>query len=250
MKPIREYCDSTYLKTPSQSGLTEEKTREIVVNLAKEAMAYGFYAVMIRPDYVREVKDLISTNNADVKVGTVIGFPEGTGTTESKLREAEKAIGDGADELDFVANFEAFKHGDLDLVKKEIEEGTNLGLINGKVVKWIIEIAALTDEQIAGITKLISDLVEEKFPGKTQSVFVKSSTGFYKTTDGKPSGATVDGIRIMLQNAGHLPVKAAGGVKTPEQAKKMIEMGVQRIGTSSAKTLIGLQPASNGQNGY
>ncbi len=80
---------------------------------------------------------------------------------------------------------------------------------------------------------------KKNFSENADKVFVKSSTGFYKTEGGKPNGATVEGIRIMLENAGRLPVKAAGGVRTPEEAEKMVEMGVQRIGTSSALALIG-----------
>lgn len=76
--------------------------------------------------------------------------------------------------------------------------------------------------------------------------FVKSSTGFYQTEGGKPNGATFEGIRIMLDHAGKLPVKAAGGVRTPEDAEKMISMGVKRIGTSSALSLINKGPSSEG----
>lgn len=243
MGNIKDYLDSTYLKTPQQSGLTEEQTCETVYKLTQEAIDHQLFAVMIRPDYVKEIKDFIQQKGASVVVGTVIGFHGGTASVEAKLAEAKKAIEDGVDELDFVINYEAYKKGNTDLVKEEVIDCTRLALENGKIAKWIIEIAALNNEQIADITKLIAQWTEENFPQYAEKVFVKSSTGFYKTEDGKPNGATVEGIQIMLKNAGRLPVKAAGGVRTPEEADKMIEMGVKRIGTSSALALAGKSSA-------
>jgi len=235
---IKKYLDSTYLKTPEQSGLTEAQTTEKVKEIIQEAIDNGFYLVMIRPKYVKLARKMIDEANADVKVGTVIGFPEGTLNYKLKLAEAQKAINDGADELDYVVNYEAFKKGGKDLVKKEVFEGTLLGVKNGKVVKWIIEVAALTPEQIAELTELIRDVVLQTIGSQyADKVFVKSSTGFYKTKDGKPNGATPESIKIMLKHAEPLPVKAAGGVRNFNEAVKMIELGVKRIGTSSAKTI-------------
>jgi len=236
---IAQYLDSTYLKTPLQSGLTEEETLQKDKELAQEAIDNGIFAVMIRPDYVSEIKKYLQERNSGVVVGTVIGFHEGTYTVEQKLAEASKAIEDGADELDFVINYKAYLNGNSDLVKEEFVQCTQLCLQHHKVAKWIIEIAALTNEQIADLTHRISTWAEENFPETDWSrIFVKSSTGFYETTEGKPNGATFEGIKIMLDNAGKLPVKAAGGVRTPEDAQKMISMGVKRIGTSSALALI------------
>lgn len=244
---IAQYLDSTYLKTPEQSGLSEEETLQKDKDLAQEAIDNGIFAVMIRPDYVSEIKKYIQERNSDVVVGTVIGFHEGTYSVGEKLAEAEKAIADGADELDFVINYKAYLNGDLSVVKDEFVKCTRLCLQHHKVVKWIIEIAALTDEQIADLTKNISNWAEENFQENDWSdIFVKSSTGFYETKDGKPNGATFEGIKIMLDNAGKLPVKAAGGVRTPEDAEKMISMGVKRIGTSSALALMKNQSASGG----
>ncbi len=202
---------------------------------------------MIRPDYVSEIKKYIQERNSNVAVGTVIGFHEGTYSVDEKLAEASKAIGDGADELDFVINYNAYLQGDKELVKNEFIKCTSLSLEHHKIVKWIIEIAALTDEQIADLTKSISNWAEENFSeNDLANIFVKSSTGFYETTGGKPNGATFEGIKIMLDNAGKLPVKAAGGVRTPEDAEKMINMGVKRIGTSSALALIQNESSSGG----
>lgn len=236
---IKNYLDSTYLKTPEQAGISEKETQEKVLELTKEAIENGFFAVMIRPDYVKLVKDYITKENAPVKVGTVIGFHEGNGTAQQKYDEAWKAIDDGADELDFVINFRAYLAGDVAQVHDEVVKCTALALEHGKIAKWIIEIAALNDQQIADITSKIAEWATENFPAEVSRIFVKSSTGFYQTENGKPNGATPEGIRIMIDHAGKLPVKAAGGVRSPEEALAMIEMGVQRIGTSSAKALAG-----------
>lgn len=244
---IAQYLDSTYLKTPEQSGISHEETLQKDKELAQVAIDNGIFAVMIRPDYVSEIKKYIKERNSNVAVGTVIGFHEGTYSMEEKLTEASKAIEDGADELDFVINYNAYLQGNIDLVKEEFVKGTRLSLDHHKVVKWIIEIAALTDEQIADLTSNISDWAEENFSeNDLPDIFVKSSTGFYETTGGKPNGATFEGIKIMLDHAGKLPVKAAGGVRTPEDAEKMINMGVKRIGTSSALALIKNKPSSGG----
>jgi deoxyribose-phosphate aldolase len=244
---IAQYLDSTYLKTPAQSGLSEEETLQKDKDLAQEAIDNGIFAVMIRPDYVSEIKKYILERNSDVVVGTVIGFHEGTYSVDEKLAEAEKAIADGADELDFVINYNAYLKGDLDLVKDEFVKCTQLCLEHHKAAKWIIEIAALTDEQIADLTRNISIWAEERFSENDWSrIFVKSSTGFYETQEGKTNGATFEGIKIMLDHAGKLPVKAAGGVRTPQDAEKMITMGVKRIGTSSALALIKNHSASEG----
>lgn len=244
---IAQYLDSTYLKTPAQSGISNEETLQKDKDLAQEAIDNGIFAVMIRPDYVSEIKKYIQERNSDVIVGTVIGFHEGTYSVDEKLAEASKAIQHGADELDFVINYNAYLSGDFELVKEEFVKCTQLCIKNQKVAKWIIEIAALTDEQIADLTKKISNWAEENFSENDLSnIFVKSSTGFYETTGGKPNGATFEGVKIMLDNAGKLPVKAAGGVRTPEDAEKMITMGVKRIGTSSALGLIKNQSSSEG----
>jgi len=235
---IKKYLDSTYLKTARQEGLTPEEHRKKTEDFIREAIDEGFYLVMVRPEYVRLARHMVDQAGSPVKVGTVIDFPEGKSPWHKKLEEARKAIADGADELDFVVNYEAFKQGDLNTVKKEVFEGSLLAVKNGKTAKWIIEAAALNDDQIAQLTRLIRDTVLQTLGFRAaDKVFVKSSTGFYKTPDGKPSGATEHNIRIMLENADPLPVKAAGGIRTYEDAVKMIQMGVKRIGTSSAKQI-------------
>lgn len=236
---IAQYLDSTYLKTPLQAGISEEETLQKVKELTQEAIDHHLFAVMIRTDYVSGIRKYILEKNANVVLGTVIGFHEGTYSLDAKLAEAQKAIADGADELDFVINYSEYLKGNLEYVREEFLKCTQLCIENHKVAKWIIEIVALTDEQIADLTKNISDWAEENFcENDLAKIFVKSSTGFYETKDGKPNGATFEGVKIMLDNAGKLPVKAAGGVRTPEDAEKMINLGVKRIGTSSALALI------------
>ncbi|WP_298138419.1 deoxyribose-phosphate aldolase [Flavobacterium sp.] len=235
---IKQYLDSTYLKTAEQAGLTVEENKEIVKGFVQEAIDEGFKLIMIRPDMVAMARKMINDANSKVTIGTVIGFHEGTKSLEDKLIEANKAIIDGADDLDYVCNYEAFKKGEIDLVKKEILEGTKLGLDHHKIVKWIIEVAALTDMQIIQLSTLIKNVVIANFKEENyQSVFVKSSTGFFKTENNLPNGATVPSIIIMLENSSPLPVKAAGGVRTYEEAVQMINLGVKRIGTSAAKAI-------------
>jgi deoxyribose-phosphate aldolase len=236
---LKSYLDSTYLKTAVQAGISEEEDIKVVQGFVKEAIDEGFKLIMIRPNRVLLAKKMITDANSIVDVGTVIGFHEGTKSTEAKLTEAMQAIEDGADELDFVCNYEAFKRGEIDYVRNEISEGTKLGLSHYKVVKWIIEVAALNDTQIIQFSALIKNTIISHFKEECfQNVFVKSSTGFYATQNGLPNGATRSSIILMLENASPLPVKAAGGVRTYEEAIEMIQLGVKRIGTSSAKAIV------------
>ena len=248
MIQLQKYLDSTYLKTPAQASISKEETLAILKNLADEAIEFEIFAVMIRPDFVKEIRHYLDKKQSKVLLGTVIGFPEGTFSESEKLEEAQQAISDGADELDFVLNYEAFKKGEIDLVKNEFINCTSLALKNHKVAKWIIEIAALTDSQIADLCHKISTWAKENFEeNQLQNIFIKSSTGFYKTENGKPNGATFEGIEIMVENANGLPIKAAGGIKTYDDAVKMISSGVKRIGTSSAKALL---KNSNSEGNY
>jgi deoxyribose-phosphate aldolase len=235
---IKHYLDSTYLKTPEQAGLSVEENNKVVQGFIQEAIDEGFKLIMIRPDMVAMARKMISKANSMITIGTVIGFHEGTYSLEDKLTEAKKAIEDGVDDLDFVCNYEAFKRGEVDIVKKEVLEGTKLGLEHHKIVKWIIEVAALSNDQIIQISSLIKKVVMSNFKEECyHSVYVKSSTGFYKTENGLPNGATVPTIIMMLENGSPLSIKAAGGVRTYDEAVEMINLGVKRIGTSSAKAI-------------
>ncbi|ESU23195.1 deoxyribose-phosphate aldolase [Flavobacterium enshiense DK69] len=238
--------DSTYLKTASQAGLTKAQNREVVKNYVREAIDEKFKLIMLRPDMVAMANEMVSQANSKVCIGTVIDFPDGNGSLEKKLNEANMAIADGADDLDFVVDYEAFKQGEVDLVKKQVLEGTRLGLSHNRIVKWIIEVAALDAHQIVQLTALIKNVVIANFKEEQYaSVFVKSSTGFYKTEAGLPNGATTPTIKLMIENAFPLPVKAAGGVRSYEEAMEMISLGVKRIGTSSAKAITDGQVSQN-----
>lgn len=235
---IKQYLDSTYLKTASQAGLSDAENTIIATEFIQEAINENFKLIMIRPNMVSLANKMITNANSTLQIGTVIDFPEGKSGLEAKINEANQAILDGADDLDFVCNYEAFKAGDIDLVKEEILICTQLGLANNKIVKWIIEVAALTDKQIIQLSALIKNCVMTNFKEENYAdVFVKSSTGFYKIENNLPNGATIPTIIMMLENASPLPVKAAGGVRTYEEAAEMIRLGVKRIGTSGAKVI-------------
>ena len=235
---IKQYLDSTYLKTATQAGLSEAENILVVKEFIHQAIDENFKLIMIRPNRVSLATKMITEANSTVQIGTVIDFPQGKSGLDAKVSEAKQAIHDGADDLDFVCNYKAFKEGNLDLVKEEILICTQLGLSNNKVVKWIIEVAALNDKQIIQLSALIKNIVISNFKEENYgSVFVKSSTGFYKTENNLPNGATIHSIILMLENASPLPVKAAGGVRTYEEAVEMIKLGVKRIGTSAAKQL-------------
>jgi len=102
---IRQYLDSTYLKTPEQAGLTGAENLEVVKSFIGEAIAQNFKLIMVRPDMVSIAKDMITDARSKVNVGAVIDFPLGQGSLEAKLAEAQKAIDNGADDLDFVLNY-------------------------------------------------------------------------------------------------------------------------------------------------
>ncbi|WP_163408776.1 deoxyribose-phosphate aldolase [Flavobacterium ajazii] len=240
---IKQYLDSTYLKTASQAGLSETENEVVVKKVITEAINEGFKLIMIRPEYVTLAKEMILKENSNLLVGTVIDFPEGKSDLKIKIKEANEAIANGVDDLDFVCNYEAFKNGETELIKQEILIATQIGLANNKTVKWIIEAAALNEKEIIQLSALIKNIVVSNFKEEDYtSVFVKSSTGFYKAQNGLPNGATIPSIIMMLENASPLPVKASGGVKSYEEAIEMIRLGVKRIGTSSAKAI------ANGEN--
>lgn len=244
---IKQYLDSTYLKTAAQAGLTENENTAVVEGFIQEAITEGFKLIMIRPNHVKIARKMIDAAESKLLIGTVISFPEGANSLQEKMAEAQKAIEDGVDELDYVCNYEAFKKGDIDLVKDEVLQGTKLAFDHHKVAKWIIEVAALTDDQIIQISALIKNVVLAHFKEACYpNVFVKSSTGFYFTENNKPNGATKHTVIMMLENASPLPVKAAGGVRTYEEAEDMIRLGVKRIGTSAAKTIANGETATGG----
>ena len=243
---IEHFLDSTYLKTASQANVSEEENYIINTKSIQEAIDYNFKLIMIRPEYVSVAKKMIGKAKSKVTIGTVIDFPLGQNSLEFKLEEAQKAVDDGADDLDFVVNYEAYKEGKINEVKEQILTCTTFGLQHNKLVKWIIEVAALNDTQIIGLCVLIKNIVISNFKeNQYENVFVKSSTGFFITKDNLPNGATIHTIQIMLENSFPLPVKAAGGVRNYEEAVAMVKLGVKRIGTSAAKAIVEGNDAKN-----
>tara|TARA_B100001093_G_scaffold502285_1_gene555064 strand:+ start:565 stop:1314 length:750 start_codon:yes stop_codon:yes gene_type:complete len=244
---ITSFFDSTYLKTKEQSGLTDQEEKQVVKSYVLEAVEHRFKLVMIRSRHIAFAKEIIADNGSNVLVGTVIDFPNGNSSSESKLDEISKAINLGADDIDVVINYELFKKGEFDYIVNQVKECTALCLFNNKTIKWIIESAALSDNELIDICQLIRDVVIDNFGQNiAHNVFVKSSTGFYVSPDSVPNGATVSAIKLMLDNSSPLPVKASGGIRNIEDFKTMVDLGVKRIGTSSALSILqGKQSDSN-----
>jgi deoxyribose-phosphate aldolase len=243
---IRHYLDTTSLKTAIQAGITEKENLEKVAALAKEAIRYDYKLVMIRSNYITTVKKIISISGAKVLIGTFIDFPCGDTSLKQKIKEAENAIKLGADELDFVVNYNAFKKGNIDLVTEELTRCIALCLSHQKIAKFIIEVAALSNQEIVVISQLVKQVVVENFGEENaKNVFVKSSTGFFKTEGDRPNGATLKSMLLICKNAKPLKIKAAGGVRDYETALKMISLGADRIGTSASKEIINKEQHSN-----
>lgn len=188
--------------------------------LVEEARTYQFKSVCVTPVWVTYVKRALA--KSDVLVCTVIGFPHGAHTTEVKALEAAVAIRDGADELDMVIDVNALKSGRHDDVLNDIKAVVKIA--GERTVKVIIETCYLNREDIIAASKLVV---------KGGARFVKTSTGF------GPNGAQLDDVRLMKDTVGDkAEVKASGGVRTYDDALKMIEAGATRIGTSNGVEIV------------
>lgn len=209
-----------YNKLIDNTLLKPEATAQEIKALCKEAKEYDFMSCCINPHYVSLVKEELK--GSDVKVCTVIGFPLGQNTTETKVFETKKAIKDGADEIDMVINVGALKDHKDDFVENEIREIKKA--CGDHILKVIIETCLLTEEE-----KIRACLLSKN----AKADFVKTSTGFSK------GGATVEDIALMRKTVGNeMGVKASGGVRTHEDMLKMVEAGATRIGTSSGAKLM------------
>lgn len=236
---IEDFLDATYLKTPEEENVSQKEYDEIVREFLSDAISHKYKAIMIRPENVEKARKLFSQQKTKVLVGTVIDFPYGTADLNVKLDEARNAIENGADELDFVLNYEAFKKGEIGRVKEEILQCTDLCLKHHKTIKWIIETAALNDTEIIRSTVLIKNTVIANFKETDYArVFVKSSTGLYEKEKSRKTGATLHALTLMLENATPLPVKASGGIRELQEVLFYIDKGVKRIGTSASKELV------------
>lgn len=201
------------------SPVTKEKD---IINLCQEAKQYGFASAVVNPAWVSLSAELL--RDSDVNVCTVIGFPLGANTPETKALETKNAIENGAVEVDTVINIGALKDKNDALVEEDIRSVVEAA--KGKVlVKVIIEACLLTNEEKVRACKLSV---------KAGADYVKTSTGF------SLHGATVEDVAIMRKAVGpNIGVKASGGVKNIEDMKAMIEAGATRIGTSSAIKILG-----------
>lgn len=220
-KSLAAIIDHTLLKP--------DATRGEIERLCTEALQYQFASVCINPSYVQLCSDKLS--HATVKVCTVIGFPLGATSTAAKIFEAEQAIRDGASEIDMVLNVGYLKSGNREYVENDIRMVTAAVHVMHAMVKVILETCLLTDaekETACHISKAAG------------TDFVKTSTGFSK------GGATVEDIALMRKIVGPaMGVKASGGVRTQEQARRLVAAGANRIGASASITIVtGEQAAS------
>ena len=215
-----KYIDHTLLKP--------ESTRAQIDKIIEEAREFNFKSVCLNPTHVKYAAEKLK--DTEVLVCTVIGFPLGASTTETKMFEVEDAVKNGASELDMVINVGALKDGRYEDVQKDIE--SVVGAANGKTVKVIIETCLLTDEEIVKASEL------SKAAGAN---FVKTSTGF------SGGGATPEDVKLMKDTVGDdLEVKASGGVRNLEDFNKMLEAGATRIGASAGVQIIqGLESDSD-----
>ena len=205
-----------YNKLIDYTILKADTTREGVQKVLDEALQHDYASVCINPYWVPLAADVLK--NSDVKVCTVIGFPLGANTTNTKVFETKDAIANGAEEVDMVINIGELKAGQYDIVQKDIKAVVEAA--KGKaLVKVIIEICLLTKEEIEIVSKIVKEAGAD---------FIKTSTGF------STGGATVEDVALMRKHVGEqVGVKASGGVRTKEQIEAMVEAGANRIGTSN-----------------
>lgn len=201
--------------------LKPEATRQQIESLCKEANEYKFASVCVNPTWVSTAKELLQ--GSGVMVCTVIGFPLGATTPETKAFETKNAIENGAEEVDMVINIGALKDHNDELVEKDIRAVVEAA--KGKAhTKVIIETSLLTKEEKIRACELSV---------KAGADFVKTSTGF------STGGATAEDIALMRKTVGpELGVKASGGVRSTEDVQKMIEAGATRIGASSSIAIV------------
>ena len=211
-----------------QSLLKAYASRADFERFCAECAAYHFKMAAINSVPVKLCKALLA--ESDVLVGAAIGFPLGQTTVENKVHETEQAIADGADEIDYVINIGELKSGNVAYIEDEMQKIVNVCRAHGKTVKVIFENCYLTDDE----KRTLCEIAKRVRPD-----FIKTSTGFGTPAAGIPAGATVEDIRLMKSIVGDaVKVKAAGGVRTLDDAIAMIEAGAERIGTSAGVAII------------
>jgi len=203
--------------------LNPEATSADISRLCAEAMENNFFAVCVNPVFVRQaVKELSAS---EVTVATVVGFPLGANLTDIKIAEAQRALSEGAEELDVVVNIGALKEGNFDYVLAEIQSLVKVA--KDRLVKVIIECDLLSQEEKISATKLCI---------QGGAGMVKTSTGFLKTG----AGATVEDVQLLRETIGQAPlkIKASGGIKDAEKARALINAGAARIGSSASVAIV------------
>ena len=209
---LNKYIDHTILKATASNADLQK--------LCEEAIEHEFYSVCVNGCYVVDAKHLLQ--GTDVKVAAVVGFPLGAMTTASKVFEAKEAIENGASEVDMVINVAKLKDGEFDYVENEIRLIKEA--IGDNILKVIIETCYLTDEEKVKACEL--SLV-------AKADFVKTSTGF------GTGGATYEDVKLMKSVVGdNAKVKASGGVRDKETAQKYVDLGAERLGTSSGIEIV------------
>ncbi len=198
--------------------LTPTATWEQVKAVCDEGLEFGTASVCIPPRYVKKAAEHVGNR---LKICTVIGFPNGYSTPEVKAFETEDAIRNGADEIDMVINLGLAKAGDWEGVLQEIK-AVKLSC-KGRILKVIVEACQLTQEEKVAVCRVVS---------MSGADFIKTSTGF------SAGGATVEDVKLFKEHISpDLRIKAAGGIRTFEQAQAMIEAGADRIGASALVAL-------------
>lgn len=216
MHNLSAYIDHTLLK-PTAS---ETEIRK----LCEEAWIHKFKSVCVPPVYVAYTKEMLEFCPFKIEIGTVIGFPFGYNTTETKIFEARKALEDGASELDVVINIAQFKSMAYLSVREELRQLAELAHENGAILKAIIETAYLDSFELYTACEIC---VESNVD------FVKTSTGF------APSGADPEIVRKMRSILpAEIKIKASGGIRDKDQAMDLIGAGADRIGTSSGVSIV------------
>ncbi len=218
----------SYNKYIDHTILLADTTRNQIEKLCEEAKTHQFASVCVNTYWAKTCSELLA--GSDVKVCCVVGFPLGACTTATKAFETSQAIENGATEIDMVLNIGALKDQDYVTVVEDIKAVVEAA--KGNIVKVILENCLLTKEEIAKACELC---VEAK------AHFVKTSTGFNK------GGATIEDVILMSSKVkGQALVKAAGGVRSPQDLERMIKAGANRIGTSSGIKLVNNENANQG----
>ena len=209
-------------KVIDHSLLKPELTEEDVIAGCKLAHKYHTATVCVKPCHVKLAAEVLK--DSDVLVSTVVGFPHGSNLTEVKVLEAEKAMDDGALELDMVLNIGQLRSGKIDFVKEDVKAVCDAAHARGVKVKVIFENAYLNDEEKIAACKLCDEAGAD---------WVKTSTGF------APGGATLEDLRLMRDNVSErVQVKAAGGVRTLPAILEVIDVGVTRCGATATATIL------------